>query len=325
MRLRYRYWTRSKGIKGTIRKEDDFIVREIINPKFLKRFRRTAKGISPMHGKYCIFLLKKKGMTTLEAIARLSRELGLPRENFGYAGLKDRFSVSYQYITLKSSAMNPIKIKDLEICNIRRTDKPIYIGDLVGNEFTITLHCRKDPSDVIEELKRRGMPNYFGLQRFGSNKNNQIIGSLIIKREFEKALRLINKNCRAKYADISEVPKRILKFFMHSYQSLIFNETLNKYMEKNNTAYFSKVPIVGYGTKLKRNNVENIIRGIIKKEHIEPEDFMIRELKLSCMGSKRQLFIKIVNVEYEIEKNLELKFTLPRGSYATVLLREVCK
>ena len=326
MRLRYRYWTKNKGIKGKIKKQEDFVVREIIDQKFLKRFRRTGNGISPMHGKYHMFLLKKRGMTTLEAIEELSRELKIPRENFGYAGLKDRFSVSYQYMTVKAG-IKALKTHNLEVSGIRRIDRPIHPGDLIGNEFIITLHCKNTENleKVIEELKKRGMPNYFGEQRFGKNKNNHIIGRFLIKRKFKKALKLINKNCKKDYNDIRGVPKKLLKFFLHSYQSLIFNEVLNRYMEKNKKALFSTAPIIGYGTELKRNKVENIVRDIMKEEGIQPGDFRIRELRLSCRGSKRNLSVRIRKINYKIGRNVELKFMLPNGSYATVLLREICK
>jgi len=327
MRLRYRHWTRGEGIEGKIKKEEDFVVRETIDQKFLKRFRRTAKGVSHVSGKYHMFLLKKKGMTTPEAIEKLSRELKILKEDFGYAGLKDKFSISYQYMTVKTR-IKPLKMRNLEISEIRRIDRPIHPGNLIGNEFMITLHCCKNPSrifKVIEELKRRGIPNYFGEQRFGKNKTNHIIGKFLIKRKFKKALKLINKNCKRDYRDIREVPKKLLKFFLHSYQSFIFNETLNKYMEKNNEAFFSTVLVIGYDTELRKNKIENIIRDIIRKEDTRPEDFRIQELKLSCRGSERNLFIKIREIDCKIRKNVGLRFFLPKGSYATVLLREICK
>ena len=62
MKLNYRYWTKSKGIKGRLEREEDFVVREQIDQQFLKRFKRTENGINQMHGRYFIFLLKKKSL-----------------------------------------------------------------------------------------------------------------------------------------------------------------------------------------------------------------------------------------------------------------------
>ncbi len=327
MKLNYRYWTKSKGIKGRLEREEDFIVREITDQKFLKSFKRTEKGIKQMHGRYFIFILKKKGMTTLEAVERLSRKSKIPKEEFGYAGLKDKFSVSYQYMTVKHR-IKTLKTKDLEIYDIKKIDRHMHTGDLVGNEFLITLHCCKSPeriSKLIKELKKRGMPNYFGQQRFGKNENNHVIGRALVKRDSAKALRLLNRNYKGRYNSIREVPKMLLKFFLHSYQSYLFNRVLNSYIEKNNKAYFSTAPIIGYDTRLRKNKLRNIIIIIMKEEGIKPEDFRINELRLSCRGSKRNLFVKIKQLDYELGKDLKLRFVLPKGSYATVLLREVCK
>jgi tRNA pseudouridine13 synthase len=326
MKLNYRYWTKSKGIKGKLEREEDFLVTELIDQKFLKRFKRTANGINQMQGRYFIFLLKKKGLTTEAAIERLSRRFKMPKEEFGYAGLKDKFSVSYQYMTVKR-IIKPVKTKDLEVSRIRRIDRPIHTGDLLGNEFLITLHFCKSSgiSKIVKELEKRSMPNYFGLQRFGKNKNNHVIGRLLVKRNFSKALQLLNTNYKGRYNSIREVPKQMLKFFLHSYQSYLFNEILNRYIEKNNKAYFSPVPIIGYNTCLRKNRLRNIIISVMKEEGIKPEAFRIDELRLSCRGSKRKLFVKLRQIDYEAGKNLKLRFILPKGSYATILLREVCK
>lgn len=63
---------------------------------------------------------------------------------------------------------------------------------------------------------------------------------------------------------------------------------------------------------------------IIKEEGLKNEDFRIRELKASFPGGKRKAFIK-AKVGYKIGKVVNLTFQLSKGSYATVLLREITK
>jgi len=301
MKIRYQYWIKTPGIAGRINAPEDFVVREIISPKFLRKYERTSKGMKQIEGHYSLFLLKKRGLTTLDAIKKISKSLKIAESKIGYAGLKDRFAVTYQYITIEG-VQKPIKEKDLEISFIQKTNKFLSPGELIGNSFDITLHNCKNTENlekIIKALKNRGMPNYFGMQRFGSNKNNHIIGSHLVKGKFDSALELINANYKHKYKKIEAVPKKLLKFLINSYQSWIFNETLNSYVAKNNKPSFSSV---------------------------ELKPFKVPGMKISCKGGTRKLFIDIKDISFSVEGNdIKLSFILPKGSYATVLIREICR
>lgn len=313
MKLRYRYWTKTKGIGGSLKVPEDFVVREIINPKFLRK----------QDGKYTLFLVKKRNITTRDAIKEMA-SLGL--HDIGYAGLKDKFSVSWQYMSAVAEPKNYCS-DNLMAVPVGKCKK-IFPGDLIANAFVITLHdCsnKKNLYSVIEELFRRGMPNYFGLQRFGRNKDNHIVGKHVVKKEFADALKVINKNSRKRYSSIKDVPKALLKFFINAYQSWIFNEALNKYISHNSKPYFKYAPIFGYKTHLGNTITDNIIKQICRKESIAAKDFRINELMLSCLGSRRQAFIRLAEINYTLGTDLKIAFTLPKGSYATVLLKEVCK
>jgi tRNA(Glu) U13 pseudouridine synthase TruD len=62
----------------------------------------------------------------------------------------------------------------------------------------------------------------------------------------------------------------------------------------------------------------------MKRENLNTKDFRIDSLKISCSGGKRQTFVrpKIENVDAE-DNNVKIKFILPKGSYATVLIRKL--
>ncbi|MDF4990617.1 tRNA pseudouridine(13) synthase TruD, partial [Vibrio parahaemolyticus] len=63
----------------------------------------------------------------------------------------------------------------IEILATDRHNKKLRPGDLVGNEFVVTLSEVTDRADVeqrLEKLKQVGVPNYFGSQRFGNDGNN---------------------------------------------------------------------------------------------------------------------------------------------------------
>lgn len=298
MKIGYKYWTKTPGIGGKIAEPEDFVVNEVISPKFTRKYERTKNGMKTVKGPYSLFILKKRCITTHDAIKRLAVLLKIREKEIGYAGLKDRFAVTCQYVTIKGGC--EIKEKDMELSFINNTCKFIAPGDLVCNQFTITLHKCKNIErldKIIRELKSRGMPNYFGMQRFGSRQNNHIIGKHLIRKEFSSAMTLIRQG--NDYRKIEDVPKHMLKFFINAYQSWIFNERLNRYIEKNNKPLFRPAKI---------------------------EAFRVPELRISCNGGARKLFISIREISFTVNKrDVNISFMLPRGSYATVLLREISK
>ncbi len=319
-----KFWTKSPGTGGRVLHEEDFVVDEIPLKKFFAKFSRKPEGVEPVKGPYSLALLKKKGMTTKDAISFVSRELGIPIESIGYAGLKDKLALTSQYLTIKGN-VKEIRSGNLELSFVGFTDKFMQVGELEGNHFAITLSCTKpeNAERVITELKTRGMPNFFGPQRFGIYGNNHVIGRLILLRDFKKAVDLISRQ-KHDIGSIREVNKRKLKFYIHAYQSFLFNSLLEKYMS-GSKPFFEDLPIIGFGTKL-NGAFGKEVRKLLKKEKIGLEDFYVRELGMKAVGSFRRAFVKIEKFSFEISGNaLRLDFELPKGSYATVLIAEVSK
>lgn len=312
MKVRYKYWTKARGIGGFRQKPEDFAVREILKPELL---RKAAEG------RYTLFLVKKRNMTTHQAVSRL-RQLGW--RDIGYAGLKDKFAVTQQYMSA-SAEEKPCGAEDLEAAPVGRS-RQLLPGDLLGNAFVVTLHeCRnvKQLPSIISEIASRGMPNYFGTQRFGKYGKNIEIGKQLMKKNLPRALELIKKagNSRA----LRDVPKEQLRFFVNAYQSWIFNEALTEYISRHDRPYFGPVPIIGYRTIFGGSEMDRLVKGVCDKEGIAAADFRINELMMTCLGGSRPAFIRLADIDYAVTKDVKLTFVLPKGSYATVLLREICK
>jgi tRNA pseudouridine13 synthase len=321
--MKLSYWTEAKGIGGKIERPEDFVVREVISGKFLRKYS-VGKDIARPE-KYNLFLIKKKNLTTRAAIRILSEHLGIPEKAFGYAGLKDKFSVSYQYLTVKTNKeIEKINLENIDIIDVRKTDKFLSKGDLVGNEFEITLHgCRGSPDKAAEELGK-GMPNFFGAQRFGRYDDNHIIGILLLRREFNKATEIIKSHDK-KYKNIKNIQKDVLKFYIHAYQSWLFNQALDGYIKKEKKPYFKDVKMPGYKTMPGNSKIEKTMKELLVRDKITSKDFMINELRMSVSGAKRTAFIR-VKIRFEKqEAETKLYFTLPKGSYATTVIREISK
>lgn len=305
---------------------EDFKVKEVTNLKI-------DKG-----GDYTIFLLKKKDYTTIKALEKISDKLNIKLKKIGFAGTKDKKAITEQYISLFNINKNRIlnlKIKDIELKYIGQLNKPISLGDLKGNRFKIIIrNLNKNEIRKFERKKEElnKIPNYFGEQRF--SKNNKKLGKLIVKGEFEKTTKLILENDK-EYGEklngflkknknnytvaLKLIPFKILKLYVHSYQSYLWNQTAEKV--KNNDLNI-KIPIVGFGTELKDDKTGKMIREILEKEKINLRDFIIKKIPdLSSEGTERNLFIKIKDFKYKIEEDIiKLIFFLGKGSYATTLI-----
>ncbi len=315
-----------QGTGGSILAEEDFVVREIISKKFLLHYKR-GRRVEKIDGPYSILKVTKRGLTTEAAIKRLAKIYGIRPKDIGFAGLKDRFAVTTQYITAKNFSGKNYCSDTLSAEKMGVSSRPIAVGDLEGNEFEITLHgCRniKNLNALLESLKSKGMPNYFGRQRFGTHNDNQIVGRRLIKKRYASALEIINAHSKEKRKNIKSISKRRLKFFVNAYQSFIFNEMLDAYIRKTKKPDYRSAPIIGAKTKIRTGVFGKIIRRIMETEKITTKDFRLDGLKLSCEGGMRQVFVKpIIESSYISGSDVKLKFILPKGSYATVLLKEI--
>lgn len=339
----------------------DFIVEEIsaINrsgsiAKFRwKKRMKAVRGLKKKEDKktkiYTIFSIEKKDIDLYTAIEIISKKIKIHKKDFGYAGTKDKKAITTQFMSvpgemtsaLDSFSNNKIKIKESFI-----SERPLKLGDLKGNRFTITVrNIRKNKeSEIKNNIKRvlnKGCLNLFGEQRFGSDGNNAELGKLIIKENFKFLAKELSKD--GKYGkqiisylkenpddyrgSVITLPKLLLKMFIHAYQSYIWNKTariINRDIE---------IPVIGSKTNLDDYpESKSIIQNILTQEKIRLSDFVIRNaMFLSTRGDKRACIMHPEDISYsfandELNKSMRkliVSFFLPKGSYATVLTKEI--
>ncbi|MBD3312836.1 tRNA pseudouridine(13) synthase TruD [Candidatus Woesearchaeota archaeon] len=303
---------------------EDFIVKErsIVQPKD--------------EGNYSYFILKKKDWTTIGALEKIAGFLRIPLKSFGFAGTKDKAAVTEQVISIRvgyEKKLEKFRHKGIRLEFIGRSDEPVSLGDLEGNEFQITV---RDADNIPNKLDR--FINYFGEQRFSSS--NAEIGRAMIKDDFRKAAQLADepavraylKDHPKNYAGaLKQLPKKILMMYVHSYQSFIWNRTVKEFLEGKKpeeireTKNFS-IPLVGFGTDYQSNRIEAIIKDILKKENVTERDFIIRKMpELSSEGGEREVFadVKDMKIEKKGVMTYKISFFLPKGCYATELIRQM--
>jgi len=268
------------------------------------------------NGKYTYVLLKKRNYNTSDAIIKIAEKLKINPKLIGYAGKKDKKAITTQYISLPKIDENKIenlRIKDIKLKFLGYGDKRITLGSLKANRFKIKF---------AEKFKKISfMENYFDEQRFGINSDNHLKGKLILKRNFKE----LDTNDKIK-----------LKFYFHSYQSYLFNLVLSESLSKFDHFEVSynlgkfvflkkkiknfKIPLLSFDTELK-GETGKIYKKILKKEGIRLADFLVKQMPFLVSDTQyRDAFVEVNDLK---KKGNYIYFTLPKGSYATVLVKKL--
>lgn len=147
-------------------------------------------------GTHVYFLLEKRGLSTFQAIADLAQKLDVRRFQIGFAGMKDSRAVTRQWLSLEH--VDPAKIEAIDLPRIRivettRHRNKLKIGHLHGNRFMIRIRDTDvsrlpDLKKALAELSQRGVPNYFGEQRFGTRGDSWRVGAAMLKGDLNAAL-----------------------------------------------------------------------------------------------------------------------------------------
>ena len=315
---------------------EDFVVEEI--PKYNKD-----------DGNYNIFKLTKKGYATVTAIESIANFLRIKSRDIGFAGNKDKQAVTTQYISVKGVPKDRVlkyEREDIKLEFVCPSARPISLGNLEGNRFTIIARdCDKKPEGSEIFI------NYFGEQRF--SKNNVELGKLLLKEKFEEAVALIKemglyeKKVEGRIAIdpndyvgiLKVIPQKILTLFVNAYQSYVWNKAVSKMLDSECKIEISgqelsaegefserEVPLIGFETEDEKIMPE--LQEILDEEGMSQRDFIVKQISyLSVGGSFRKMFAKVNNLSIkELDsKTFELSFDLPKGSYATVVIRQLFK
>jgi len=146
------------------------------------------------HGRYSIYRLEKRGWNTLDVMRELRKRHGL--RQLGRAGLKDRHSLSVQYLSATGKGPAFVSGKGYHLRLVGMRDEPIRPGMLTGNRFTITLRSlTSDEAKLVAKafptVTRDGLPNYYDEQRFGSARHGKgFVAKRLVRGHNNGALRL---------------------------------------------------------------------------------------------------------------------------------------
>ncbi|HEY0961189.1 MAG TPA: tRNA pseudouridine(13) synthase TruD [Pseudomonadales bacterium] len=131
------------------------------------------------NGEHLLLHVEKTGLTTFEAQAMLARHYGVALRDTAFAGMKDKQGVTRQWFSVparKDSPPETPQLPGLSILGSARNSRKLRRGSHRANRFRIVLRAPAGDRDVIrariETVAARGVPNYFGAQRFGRDEAN---------------------------------------------------------------------------------------------------------------------------------------------------------
>jgi len=93
-------------------------------------------------GEHIYAEIEKKGVTTLEAICRISRGLGIQERDVGYAGMKDARGITRQTLSLPRvdpDTLWSLSLPGIRVLSVTRHRNKLKTGHLAGNVFTIRI------------------------------------------------------------------------------------------------------------------------------------------------------------------------------------------
>jgi tRNA pseudouridine13 synthase len=292
------------------------------------------------------FVLIEKRMRTSEEIARmLAREAGVSPRDVGYAGRKDRAAVTRQWYSLPAidpEHVSGIELVDAHIVEAVRHRHKLRTGHLRGNRFEIRVRGVDEAGarladDRLSELEAVGMPNRFGPQRFGRAGDNPA-----------RAMAILGG---------AKPPKnrRDTRFLFSALQAKVFNDVLAArplaldHLEKgdlamkcdsggvflvedpeleNPRAQAFEISPTGpiFGTKMTkpegdpaRREAEALMKAGWSDQHMQQ---LPRGVRLP--GARRALRVQPQSLSLSHDSgDAILRFELPAGSFATVLLEEL--
>ncbi len=324
---------------------EDFIVEEYIPIEFSGE------------GEHCWLYIKKQGCNTDWLAQQLATYCGVKKMAVAYAGLKDRHAVTSQWFSVQLPGKPTPDWADFEfdttidgsnekvqVLQCFRHNRKLQRGALKNNSFTITLRELSDSSaDKIDLLLQRcqliaqqGVPNYFGRQRFGRNGNN-----------LDQAVKLFSK-------PRSRLPKHKRSIYLSTARSWLFNCILSERI--NRQLWNKRLPgdvfmLEGKSACFRDDGDNALSDGRLDRGEIHPTAALWGEGEIMVTSDALSLESRIIDqfpvyrdglisarlqaqrracrvlpgnltAKYQGD-NFIVSFSLPAGSYATVVLAEI--
>lgn len=297
-------------------------------------------------GEHLLLTVEKRGMNTVFAAKRIAQWAGVQEAAIGYAGLKDRHALTRQRFSVHlpkrvAPDLSALQSSDLSVLKSEWHAKKLPRGALAGNRFVLVLRDVAGDRDAIsarlQAIAARGVPNYFGEQRFGRGGGNvaealAMFAGRRVRREQRSLLlsaarsELFNRTLAVRAADGSW--ERGLEgevWMLDGSRSVFGPEPWNDALAVRLAAFdiHPSGPLWGAGELRTTATAREL-----EEAALADETALALRTGLEKAGLKqerRALRLRPQAFRWDglSDDVLELRFELPAGTYATVVLREL--
>ncbi len=296
-------------------------------------------------GEHTFVCVEKRGRTTEEVAAALSQVAGVARRDVGYAGRKDRDAVARQWFSVPH--LPPLRALELTLPGVRVLEAiphrhKLRTGHLAGNRFDIVVReidegAAARAAERLSLLSASGMPNRFGSQRFGADGRNAEQGLKILRGEHAgmdrrqarfllSALQamVFNEALRLREAPLSSLERGEIAV-VHASGGLFRVEDAEREQPRADAFEISATgPIFGGRTLEPEGSAQARERQALAAVGIDPDAPLRPPRGIALRGARRPLRVRPEDVSLEpLPGALRLRFALPPGSFATVLIEEL--
>jgi tRNA pseudouridine13 synthase len=300
-------------------------------------------------GEHVYLHVEKRAVSTLHLLDDLSEQLRLDPRSIGVAGLKDAQAVSRQWVSVQGVTDEEaarLSGRSWRVLEARRHGNKLKMGHLAGNRFELVLRDTA-PGDLakaragLEQMTRLGVPNYFGEQRFGKRGANLEKGLQILSEEGSRIGR--------------RIPRRVFSLLVSAVQSEVFNRIVVRRLQGLGTLWHGDLawihrngavfvvedpvreqkradalevspsgPMPGPKMAMPLGDMRSLEAAVMAELGLTPQSFARVPFGLA-RGDRRPLRVPLWDASAEEAPGLglRLRFGLPKGSYATAVLREL--
>lgn len=294
-------------------------------------------------GEHDFLWIEKIGTNTHWVAECLAKHGNVPLRDVGYAGLKDRHAITRQWFSVRRIGAvdwRDFSEEGIEILDVQRHRRKLRRGAHSSNAFKIALRSKNlaaQADDINERLtiiKNEGVPNYFGEQRFGRGGNNiDLCKSMFAGRRLSRSKRGIA---------------------LSTARSLIFNAILDQRVSEgswNKILPGELANLNGSGSVFAVEDVDDELIRRCDEQDIHPSGSLwgdgspkgageVAALESSAAAAfpditaglvaarmepaSRALRLRVTELSWQFDDDaLWLEFDLPKGGYATAVLREI--
>lgn len=297
---------------------DDFLVTEVLGWEL--------SG----DGEHDYLWIEKTGANTEWVSRQLARHAGVPAKDVGYAGLKDRHAETFQWFSVPrwhAPDWSSLDAEGVRVIETGRHHKKLRRGAHRANAFRIVLRGEGLEAyagalnERVAQIREQGVPNYFGEQRFGRDGAN-----LALADDWAAGKRL---------------PRHKRSIAISTIRSFLFNNELDERVRDETWNVLlpgDKANLDGTGSVFDVETIDEELERRCAEMDIHPAGILVGEgcdqgpdaWRKALDGARvepgaRSLRLRVADAACTVEADAAaVSFTLPRGAFATAVIREVC-